>query len=277
MNPLTEAKPLSLKRDLELLKDARSFVYQNDAGIELHAHLFFPDDHQASDARPAVLFFHGGSWDVSMTTQFAPHAMHFASRGMVSAVVQYRVSSMPDTTAENALDDARAAILWLKNNQAELGIDPNRIIVAGAASGAYMALSLAMAQEGESPDDYSAHPLAVIALSAMVDLTKKSPAIERFADPGNAIQSSPIKHVKKGLCPMLLVHGKADTIVPYEQIAKFTKAMKRKKNNCELIDFEGMNHSFFNFNVSAKHFEITLNAMDAFLVNLDCLEPVDYL
>ncbi len=277
MNPLTEAKPLSLNRDLELLKDAKSFVYQSESDIDLHAHCFFPADHQASDARPAVLFFHGGTWDVSMTTQFAPHAMHFASRGMVSAVVQYRVSSMSETSAENAVDDARAAILWLKNNHAKLGIDPNRIIVAGAASGAFMALTLAMAEEDRAEDGYSSRPLAVIALSAMVDLTKKSPAIERFNDPGKAIQSSPIKHVKKGLCPMLFVHGKADTIVPYEQIAKFAKAMKRKKNNCELIDFEGMNHSFFNFNVSAKHFEITLNAMDAFLVNLDCLEPVDYL
>ena len=76
---------------------------------------------------------------------------------------------------------------------------------------------------------------------------------------------------------MLLVHGKADTIAPYEPVARFAKTMKRKKNKCELIEFEAMNHSFFNFNVSAKHFEITLNAMDAFLVSLDCIEPVDYL
>ena len=58
---------------------------------------------------------------------------------------------------------------------------------------------------------------------------------------------------------------------------KFAKAMSRKKNKCALIEYEGMNHSFFNFNVSAKHFELTLNAMDAFLVNLDCIEPVSYL
>ena len=75
---------------------------------------------------------------------------------------------------------------------------------------------------------------------------------------------------------MLLVHGKADTIVPHQNIAKFAKAMNRKKNKCELIEYEGMNHSFFNFNVSPKHFELTLNAMDAFLVNLDCIEPINY-
>ncbi|MGB2090334.1 MAG: alpha/beta hydrolase [Akkermansiaceae bacterium] len=277
MNPLIEAKPLSLERDLELLKDATSFVYRSVDDIPLHAHCFFPEDHHPSDSRPAVLFFHGGTWDVSMTTQFAPHAMHFASRGMVTAVIQYRVSSMSDASAENALDDARAATLWLKNNHAELGVDPNRITLVGAASGAWMALSLAMSHETDALDAYSARPLAVIALSAIVDINKKHPAIERFTDSAKATQTSPCKLVQKGLCPMLFVHGKADTIVSYDQVAKFAKAMKRKKNECELIDFEGMNHSFFNFNVSAKHFEITLNAMDAFLVNLDCLEPIDYL
>ena len=82
--------------------------------------------------------------------------------------------------------------------------------------------------------------------------------------------------VRKGLPPTLLVHGKADTIVPHEDVAKFAKLMKRKKNPCEFIDFEAANHSFFNFNVSAKHFEITLNSMDAFLVSLDCIEPMEY-
>ena len=49
-----------------------------------------------------------------------------------------------------------------------------------------------------------------------------------------------------------------------------------EKNQCELIDFEAANHSFFNFNVSAKHFEITLNSMDAFVVGLGYIEPMEY-
>ncbi|MDB4054562.1 alpha/beta hydrolase [Akkermansiaceae bacterium] len=277
MNTLTKAKPLSLERDLELLKDAESYTYRSVDDAQLTAHCFFPEGHQTSDSRPAVIFFHGGLWDVSMTTQFAPHAMHFASRGMVAVIVEYRVSSTAAATPENAIEDAQEAMLWLKNNHTELGLDPNRITAVGAASGAHMALSLAMMPETETAEAYSPRPLSVIALSAIVDTTKKGLGMERFADPKNALQLSPSKLVKKGLCPMLLVHGKADTIVAHQNIAKFAKAMSRKKNKCELIEYEGMNHSFFNFNVSAKHFELTLNAMDAFLVNLDCIEPVSYL
>lgn len=276
MNTLTKAKPLSLERDLELLKDAQSYVYRTVNDTPLAAHCFLPEDHQNADSRPAVIFFHGGMWDVSMVTQFAPHAMHFASRGMVAVIVEYRVSSVANTTPENALEDAQKSMLWLKNNHLELGLDPNRITAVGAASGAHMALSLAMLPDGDIADGYSPHPLGVVALSAIVDTTKKGIGMDRFEDPKIATDQSPSKQIRKGLCPMLLVHGKADTIVPHQHAVKFAKAMIRKKNKCELIEYEGMNHSFFNFNVSAKHFELTLNAMDAFLVGLDCVEPMDY-
>ncbi len=276
MSILTKAKPLSAERNLELLKDAESYAYSTVDDTHLVAHCFFPEQHQAGDSKPAIIFFHGGMWDVSMATQFAPHAMHFASRGMVAVIVEYRVSSAFNATPENAIEDAEGAMLWLKNNHRELGLDPNRITAAGAASGAHMALLLAMQPGNEASETYSARPLGVIALSAIVDTTKKGIAMDRFIDSKNAIQLSPSKLVGKGMCPMLLVHGKADTIVPHQHIAKFAKAMNRKKNKCELIEYEGMNHSFFNFNVSSKHFELTLNAMDAFLVNLDCIEPIDY-
>jgi len=276
MSILTKAKPLSAERDLELLKDAESYAYCTVEETQLIAHCFFPQGHQTADSRPAIIFFHGGMWDVSMATQFAPHAMHFASRGMVAVIVQYRVSSVSNATAEDAIEDAENAMLWLKNNHTELGLDPNRITAAGAASGAHMALMLAMNNETEASETYSPRPLGVIALSAIADTTKKGVGMKRFIDSKNATLFSPTKLVRKGLCPMLLIHGKADTIVPHQHIVKFAKAMSRKKNKCELIEYAGMNHSFFNFNVSSKHFELSLNAMDAFLVNLDCLEPANY-
>ena len=279
MNILTETKPLiplSQERDRELLKDAQSYIYQNGNGYELAAHCFLPPNHEPAVSKPAIVFFHGGLWDVSMATQFAPYGMHFASRGMVAIVIEYRVYSTHESTPEDAIEDAQMAMLWLKNNHRALGVDPSRIIAAGAASGGHMALSLAMMNDVFEIDGYSPRPLGVIALSAIVDTTKKGIGFERFANPRNATGLSPSKLIRKGLCPMLLVHGKADTIAPYEPVARFAKTMKRKKNKCELIEFEAMNHSFFNFNVSAKHFEITLNAMDAFLVSLDCIEPVDY-
>ena len=169
------------------------------------------------------------------------------------------------------------AMLWVKHNHAGLGIDPQRTVVAGAASGAHMALSLTMQPEIMEVDGYDARPQAAIALSAVVNTTRKGMESRRFGDSKTATKYSPSNHVRKGLPPTLFLHGKSDTIVPHEHVVKLTKLLKRKKNQCELIDFEAANHSFFNFNVSAKHFEITLNSMDAFVTNLGYIEPMEYI
>ena len=274
---LNKANPLNGDRDRELLKDALCYTYKIEDNIELSAHCFMPEGHDINVLKPTIIFLHGGLWDVSIVAQFAAHCMHFASRGMVAIAVEYRVSSIHNSTAEDSLEDAQAAMLWAKHNHNTMGIDPEQIIMAGAASGAHMALSMAMIPDIMVKEPYSARPMAVIGISPLVDTTKKGIESERFRDPLRAAKNSPSKNIKKKIVPTLLFHGKSDTIVPYEQVSKFAKAMKRKKNNCELIDYEAVNHSFFNFNVSPKHFEITLNSMDAFVVELGCIEPMEYI
>ncbi|MGB0993687.1 MAG: alpha/beta hydrolase [Akkermansiaceae bacterium] len=276
--PLTKplVKPLSEERERELLKDTTSYVYQSEDGVDCQAHCFLPKGHEFAQPKPVILFFHGGLWDKSMVTQFAPHAMHFASRGMVAVCAEYRVADKNNTTPEDAMEDAHMAVLWLKHNATELGIDPSLICVAGAASGAHMALSLAMHPETMEMDGINSRPHCVIGLSSLVNTTKKGIQHDKFADSKRAHKFSPSNLIKKKLPPMLLIHGKADTITPYDHVARFAKVMKRKKNDFELIDFEAMNHSFFNFNVSAQHFEIALNSMDAFLANHGYIEPMEY-
>ncbi len=274
--PGSATAPLSEERERELLKEAVSHVYQVESDHELTAYCFNPPNHNHAELKPAIIFFHGGLWDVSMPTQFAPHCLHFASRGMVAITVEYRITPKHATSPIDAFEDAQMAMLWMKHNHASLGIDPERIVVAGAASGAHMALSLAMQPEIMEIDGHHARPQGVIALSALVNTTRKGMASERFGDVKTAAKYSPSSHVRKGLPPSLFLHGKADTIVPHDHVVKLTKILKRKKNSCELIDFEAANHSFFNFNVSATHFEIVLNSMDAFVTNLGYIEPMEY-
>ena len=70
---------------------------------------------------------------------------------------------------------------------------------------------------------------------------------------------------------MLLMHGKADRVTPFEEAASFQRRMKWRGNRCQLIDFNGAEHSFFNFNVSHSNFEMTIGAADRFLVELGLL------
>jgi acetyl esterase/lipase len=72
---------------------------------------------------------------------------------------------------------------------------------------------------------------------------------------------------------MLFCHGKSDRITPFDEVERFRRAMRWRRNVCELVDFERQDHSFFNFNVSQKHFELTIGAADRFLVDHGMLEP----
>ncbi|NWK56840.1 alpha/beta hydrolase [Verrucomicrobiaceae bacterium N1E253] len=285
MNVLPQpTTPLSAERKLELLNGAYPHIYQSEDGIDLHAYCFYPEDSkpnsqqddQSGELKPAILFFHGGLWDVSMVTQFSPHAMHFASRGMVAIVVEYRVSAVHQSTPDDAFDDAQMAMLWLRHNHQELGIDPKRIVAAGSAGGAHMALSLAMRKKLEVVDGYDPRPQAVIGVSSFVHTNRRNVDHQRFPNAKVSSKLNPYHNVRRKLPPTLMIHGKVDTVAPHYMIVEFVRMMKRKRNRCDLIDFDACNHSFFNFNVSPEHFEITLNSMDAFIAELGYIPPTEY-
>lgn len=263
-------------RDRELLKDAHSYVYYESPQGPLAAHFFLPPNHNpAASHLSCILFLHGGLWDTSMAAQFVPHCNHFASRGAVAVTIEYRVFGKHRTNPIEAIEDVRMAIGFLKQNASIIGIDPDRIIVAGAGSGGHLALCAATQMEGAvSPDGAPLTIAAVATFSSIVDTSVKGVGHERFPSPKEAKEHSPLNSLpKKNLPPCLILHGKNDRVAPFEQAAKFAKGYIRKGNKCELIDYEGAGHTFFNYNTNEQLYQLSLNAFDGFLVNLNLLSP----
>lgn len=261
---LQKIAPIGESRDKTILKDAVSYIYSNSDGIELIAHVFFPET-PSGELRPAILFFHGGFWDASLAAQFVPHCHHFSARGAVTITFEYRVSSKHQTGPMEAIEDSRTALSWLAENAADLGIDQEKIIFSGAAGGAYLALLLTMQKERQ----YKAplHPKALLLYSAVINTTPKGQLSERFPSIKLAKQLSPTKLVRRKLPPMLFLHGKADRLTLMSEVVSFCRRMKWRGNHCRLLDFIGAEHSFFNFNVNHKTFEIIIEASDRFLVD----------
>jgi len=71
---------------------------------------------------------------------------------------------------------------------------------------------------------------------------------------------------------MLILHGTADRISPFERVAEFAAAMKRKKADCEFVEFEGRDHSFFNLNVDPVSYEASLTYIDGFFDRIGMLD-----
>ncbi len=272
---LKRVAPIGEERDREILKDAATYVYRERPQGDVQAHAYFPEK-KADSPRPAFVFFHGGFWDTPTPTQFVPHCLHFASRGAVAISAETRSSARHGTGATEAIEDARDLIRWVRHNAEAFHVDPDRIIVGGAAGGALLALMTTMPKPKLLPpvDGLACQAQAMILFSALVNPLTQSNALKRFADPKSAKLNSPLKHIRRKLPPMICFHGKSDRVTPFSEMDRFCRKMRFWGNRCELIDFDRADHSFFNFNVSHDRFEATIGAADRFLVELGLL-PLD--
>jgi len=271
---LQKVAPIGEARDREILKDAASYIYDQTPQGEVQAHVFLPTN-ESTEPRPVIIFFHGGFWDSPTPTQFVPHCLHFASRGAVAVAAETRTLAKHGTGPLEAIEDARRLIRWLRHNFDTFNLDPERLSVCGAGGGAFLALLTAMPTLKDLPpiDGITCRPQALILFSALVNTASKGTANERFPDAKSAKKFSPTTLMRRKLPPMLFLHGKSDRITPFDEVVKFRRRLRWRGNACELVDFEKADHSFFNFNVSHKFFELTLDSADRFLVERGLLAP----
>lgn len=266
---------------------ARAEVYLSTGEVDLQLWIFEPSGHQSMDSRPAIVFFFGGGWNGGTPGQFKPQAMYLAERGMVAIAADYRVKSRNGTTANVAVSDAKAAIRWVRENAARLGVDPDRIAAAGGSAGGHLAAAtgtLPGHDDTQGEGRASSVPNAMILFNPVLVLTPHRELSEQEAEKFARLPArlgaepesmSPYDHVRPGLAPTIIFHGEEDKTVPYESVVMFTEAMQAAGNRCELVGYPGQGHGFFNYHrANNSEYEDTTARMDAFLVSLDWLEPV---
>ena len=94
-------------------------------------------------ALPGLLFFHGGGFLFgSVYRQEALCQRYVKNVGCVVISVEYRLS--PKWTAPAALLDCYEALLWVHAHGQALGVDPERLAVAGLSAGGNLAAAVAL-------------------------------------------------------------------------------------------------------------------------------------
>jgi pectinesterase len=115
------------------LKDI-TYVRHGERTLQLD--LYLPA-HPGGAALPGIVFVHGGGWRTGVRENFAPMAIYMAEHGYAAATISYRLSSEARYPA--AVQDARAAVRWMRAEAARYGIDPQRIAIGGASAGGQIA------------------------------------------------------------------------------------------------------------------------------------------
>ena len=201
---------------VDLLMDA--YLPKGDAGM----------------GRPAALLVHGGCFRFLGKDHYRHKGLgkFLARRGFACFSIDYRqvrdAPPAPDgynnkkvrAAQYAAVMDAKAAVRWIRANNDQYGVDPNRVAVVGSSAGGSIAMALAITDDGDfavdSPDD------PTFELNSPDQPANVQAAVALWGNP-----SFYLHEVDAADAPLLFVHGVEDPNwdSPYAPVQKLYEAL----------------------------------------------------
>lgn len=243
------------------------FVFAQTSTAPLKVYVFTPVN-VAKAPRPAMVIFHGGGWTMGEPSWAFGLVDRYVCKGLVTIIVQYRLSDQKTTTPADAIDDAMAAIKWSRTHASKLNLDPKRVAVLGWSAGAHLAASAAVFAK-----EHAERPSLLALVSPAVSVVGDAHFRSLFPTGTNVENFSPAEHVVPSLPPTVIVTGRADTVTPLAEVKKFHERMRAAGNLSELNIYEDVGHMFTPKGQSDKEFpnpdkvvrQRAYDAIDAFL------------
>ncbi|WP_131737564.1 dipeptidyl-peptidase 5 [Actinomadura roseirufa] len=252
-----------LRRELPRIPEAgylstpRAERLEGPFGRPVYAYVFPPANPEAAapegELPPYVVFVHGGP-----TSRVSPvlslERAYFTSRGIGVVDVNYGGSAGYGRAYRERLrrqwgvvdvEDAVAAARALVDG----GIaDPARLAIRGGSAGGWTTLAAITRTDvfKAATSYYGVSDLHTFAGAThdfeshyLFGLIGPLPGFERAYE-----ERSPLNHADKTACPVLLLQGVDDPVVPPEQSERFAVALAEKKTPYAYLTFEGESHGF---------------------------------
>lgn len=251
----------------------QEITYKSIDGHGLALHVFKPHGSPGTGATPVLLFFHGGAWQYGNPNQFFPQCRHFSALGFTCISAAYRIASVHGTSPDEALQDARDAIRFIRRNARSLGINPAKVIACGGSAGGHLAAALGTAVDLPDPGAdplIPVRPNALVLFNPMLNLAPGMPDHELVREHWHAV--SPFHHIDDLVPPTLILSGSADPEVSVSTVNEFCQSVQKRGGICDAVIYQGAGHGFFNHGQDKDHyFRLTNEAVTGFLKQLGYL------
>ena len=234
--------------------ETKRLTYPAADGLQIPAYLTFPRGKPPKNL-PLVVFPHGGP-AARDSAEFDWWAQAMAAQGYLVLQPNYRGSTVTEKLLEAGFGE------WGRKMQTDLSdgvrylvkegtVDPARVCILGASYGGYAAL----AGVTLDPGVYR----CAVSVAGISDLKRMLQGVDEYntasslrfwnrymgvTGPSDPLlqQFSPIKHVDAIKVPVLLIHGRDDSVVSFDQSTAMLDAMKHAKKEVEMVVLKNEDH-----------------------------------
>jgi len=258
--------------DLRVDKD---IVFGKGGDIDLLLDVYHPPQ-GVTPKRMAIIHLFGGGFSTgSKNAGYIVNDVRALGKlGYTNVSANYRLTSQGLWPAQ--IHDTKAAIRWVRANAAKIGVDTDKVAIAGYSAGGMLSLLAAgtngMAEfEGNGGNagvssnvqaSIGVYPLASTGIAGALFQTNVS-AEERT----KMIEAaSPAKYIGKSFVPTIFIHGTADTTVPLSSSMDFFTKLNAAGVPTSITTIQGAAHAFDNAALDA--IEVMAHSIDLFLDRL---------
>jgi acetyl esterase/lipase len=265
--------------DLRVDKD---IVFGKGGDIDLLLDVYHPPQGVTPKRMAIIHLFGGGFASGSKNAGYIVNdARALGKLGYTNVSANYRLTGQGLWPAQ--IHDTKAAIRWVRANADKIGIDADKIAIAGYSAGGLLSLLAAgtngMAEfEGTGGNagvsskvqaSIGVYPLASTQTARALfptTLTDQERAAAMEA-------ASPAKYIGKDFAPTIFIHGTADTTVPMSSSIDFFTKLNAAGAPSSLTLIQGAAHAFDNAALDAV--QVMAQSIDLFLDRL-IVHPAPY-
>ena len=212
---------------------------------------YFPETRNCNEKRPTILMIHGGGW--TSHTIFSGQsdwsgdhlgylARYYANKGFVSVSIDYRLMQENGHKENYKLvdlyQDCVDAVDYVLNHADEYGIDVNQVYILGESAGGHLTGLVATRYERER---FAFKRTFLI--NAITELVEDEVWSNRTTEE-HAKKLSPLYHIDKNTCPVVLIHGANDHVVNPKHSELFYEKMQKFDTECDVHWIQDTDHAF---------------------------------